>query len=149
MVGGVTGVGGGITSLRQLIGGEYAGAINTDLRCHGLPGIDWAGTYDLSWWDLLEFVKHECSKPDANLFRQVNPEYETVQDFYSKFSAQAIADLRWMSASKFSSEDGSMPPGLERFGLYDLLPSDDSDSADSEAAVSGARSVAEELMAAS
>ena len=70
----VEGDDGGIRGLRQLIEGEHAGAINTDLRRHHYPGVEWAGTIHLSWWELKHFLEYLQHDQGSALARRVDPD---------------------------------------------------------------------------
>lgn len=115
-----------------------------------MPGVDWAGTYDLSWWDLQEFIRYECRDSTSALWRKINPEYESPDEILARFTAQAVADVRWLLALNYADEEGHMPEILERFGMYDLSPDDGESSEEhiSEASkVEWAREAAAQLLA--
>lgn len=69
-----------------------------------MPGIDWAGTFELSWWDLQEFITHECVDTRSAFFRQINPDAETPETVLLRHVAQATADLRSLTASPMYEE---------------------------------------------
>lgn len=102
MDGRVEGDGGGIRGLRLLIEGEYAGAINTDLRAAGMPGVDWAGTLHLSWWELKEFILNSRQDSTSAYFRARNPQDHIWHDdhnlWFSKI-ASMLSEIRFLSAA--------------------------------------------------
>lgn len=146
MVGAVAGDCGGIAGLRHLIGGEYGGAINTDLRRNGFPGILWAGTVDLGWWELREFLRHECRDASSALWRQINPEHadvKSVDTLLRRHVAQAVTDLRWLTAAQMMSDE---QVGSFGFGPCNFFPYDDVESSP-DGDVVEARDAAADLLA--
>lgn len=148
----IEGGSGGIRALRLLISGEYAGAINTDLRRAGLPGVEWAGTLHLSWWELSEFIEDLRSDHTSALFKKLRPLDHQWFDPKLQMLAEIAnidADLRMMSMVDRLGDPDSMPEDyLRRYGA----PKVDGDPIDSEpsdehVSVERARSVAAELRA--
>ena len=80
-----------------------------------MPGVDWAGTYDLSWWDLQEFIRHECRDSTSAMWRTINPEVagaDPIDVLLLRYVAQATTDMRWLAAAQVFGED--IPDKLER-----------------------------------
>ena len=99
---------GGIRGLRRLIEGEYAGAINYDLRSRGWPGVAWAGTVDLSWWDLLTFVTHVERDSSSALFRQIQGDdhvWSRPEVLLASAIANAVEDIKFLTAVPLFGEE--------------------------------------------
>ena len=116
----VEGGSGGIRALRLLISGEYAGAINTDLRRAGLPGVEWAGTLHLSWWELREFIEDLRSDHTSSLFKKLRPDDHQWYDPKLQILAEIAnidSDLRMMSMIDRMEDPNAMPDEyLRRYG---------------------------------
>lgn len=92
---------GGIRSLRELIEGDHAGAVNDDLRRAGYPGVEWAGTLSLSWWELLEFLKNLRQDSSSSLYRALNPDDYMWADMDTLLLAEIATHTstsRWLDA---------------------------------------------------
>lgn len=120
---------GGIRALRLLIEGEFAGAINTDLRCNNFPGVDWAGTVRLSWWELAEFLRWLPGDRTSALYRARNPD-DWMWDFdrlLAAATATAVSDLRWLEVVGRVGEDDV--PDRWRLRVYGPPDPEDEDRA--------------------
>ena len=100
----------------------------------------------MSWWELKEFLLHECRDQSSAFFRKLSPDWESTELWLARFTAQAVADLRWVSGLKFVDEGGGLPESLARFGLYDFDQSSGDDVEPEMDQVESARAAAAELL---
>lgn len=87
-----------------------------------------------SWSDLLALVHHKLCKPGAALHDEIYPEYESADTLLARYTAQAVADMRWLAAVRYADDQGDLPDILERFGYVTFAGLGEDNSSQNDAA---------------
>ncbi len=110
------------------------------------------GTDELSWWELREFIVHECRDETSALWRALNPDRDLWADpktlLLGKI-ATATDNLRWMQLIQLYDKVPDELAGWDRIAVYGPSDTPAEDVPATSTREDIARQVAAELLAAS